>query len=253
LLNNKIIKKDNNHWFNQSIGLISQVIIEELKKIERLKMDYIPDFVKILKGIKIQKTGEVFVNSVNITSKIEMLKDLRQNKIGNCKKCSLHQKRTNIVFGVGNPQAKLVFVGEAPGEYEDISGEPFVGRSGKLLTKMIQAMGFKRSDVYICNVIKCRPPTNRDPQIKEIFACELFLKDQLAIIQPKVLVALGRCACQSLLKTTKSISEIRGVWGTYEKILLMPTFHPSYLLRNSSRKKEVWKDLQEVMKKLKLF
>jgi DNA polymerase len=165
-------------------------------------------------------------------------------------RCSLCHTGSNIVFGEGNPQADLVFVGEAPGAEEDKQGLPFVGRSGQLLTKMIEAMGLSRSQVYICNVIKCRPPGNRNPTPEEVEACEPFLKKQLALIKPKVIVALGRYACQSLLKQEIKMSEIRGEWTKYEGIDLMPTFHPAYLLRSPGHKKEAWADLQKVMARL---
>ena len=244
----KNMKKNNQYWFNNSIAIISQTIIEELKKNKELKTDYISLSIKKLKNDKDEKLKKILTNSLNIINKLNMLKNLQENKINNCKLCNLYKSRLNIVFGSGNPEAKLVFIGEAPGIDEDICGKPFVGRSGNLLTKMIEAMEFKRSDVYICNVVKCRPPNNRNPEIHEIATCEVFLKDQLRIIQPKVLVALGSYAYKSLIKTSKSISEARGIWVNYNKILLMPTFHPAYLLRNNNKKKYVWKDLQNVMK-----
>ncbi|MEI6806327.1 MAG: uracil-DNA glycosylase [Myxococcaceae bacterium] len=178
------------------------------------------------------------------------LESLRTQQIGDCKRCKLCQTRNQIVFGSGNPYADLVFVGEAPGADEDEQGLPFVGRAGQLLTKMIEAMALSRDKVYICNVIKCRPPDNRNPEKDEIDSCEPFLKKQLALIKPKVIVALGRYACQSLLKVEGSLSEIRGQWKKYEGIDLMPTFHPAYLLRSPSKKKEAWEDLQKVMTKL---
>lgn len=167
-----------------------------------------------------------------------------------CTKCKLCQHRTNMVFGVGDPYARLVFVGEGPGADEDAQGEPFVGRAGQLLTKMILAMGLKREQCYICNVVKCRPPQNRDPETDEILACEPFLKQQLNLIKPKVIVGLGRYACQTLLGTETQMSKLRGAWQSYEGIDFMPTFHPAYLLRNPPAKKFVWEDLQEVMKRL---
>ncbi len=149
---------------------------------------------------------------------------------------------------MGNPHAELVFVGEGPGADEDLQGEPFVGRAGQLLTKMIEAMGFARSDVYIANVVKCRPPGNRDPEPDEIEACEPFLKAQIAAIRPRVVVALGRFAVQTLLRDATPISRQRGRWREYEGVKLMPTFHPAYLLRNPAEKKPAWDDLQLVMK-----
>lgn len=167
-----------------------------------------------------------------------------------CKACKLCEHRTQVVFGCGDPKARLVFVGEGPGADEDAQGEPFVGRAGQLLTKMIIAMGLSRSEVYICNVVKCRPPANRDPEVDEIAACEPFLKQQLALIRPEIIIGLGRYACQTLLQTQIPMSKIRGEWHQYEGIKFMPTFHPAYLLRNPPAKKFVWEDLQKVMQEL---
>jgi DNA polymerase len=158
--------------------------------------------------------------------------------------------RTNIVFGVGAPQAKLMFVGEGPGRDEDLQGEPFVGAAGQLLNKMIAAMGLLRSDVYIANVVKCRPPNNRDPEPDEVAACEPFLKQQIAAVRPKVIVALGRHAAQTLLRDSTPITRMRGKWREYERTPLMPTYHPAYLLRNPAEKRPVWQDLQTVMSRL---
>jgi DNA polymerase len=168
--------------------------------------------------------------------------------VGACTRCKLHAGRTTLVFGVGNPSAELVFVGEGPGAEEDRQGEPFVGRAGQLLTRMIEAMGFRREEVYIANVVKCRPPDNRDPEPEEIDACEPFLKAQISAIRPRVIVALGRFAVQTLLRDTTPISRQRGRWREYEGVRLMPTFHPAYLLRNPDEKKKAWEDLQLVMK-----
>jgi uracil-DNA glycosylase len=167
--------------------------------------------------------------------------------LGDCKRCKLCSGRKNIVFGVGNPKARLVFVGEGPGADEDTQGIPFVGAAGQLLTKMIQAMGFSRDEVYICNVVKCRPPGNRNPEPDEIEACQPFLEAQLRAIQPEVIVALGKFATQTLLKTQTPITRLRGQWREYLGITLMPTFHPAYLLRNPAEKKAAWADLQAVM------
>lgn len=169
-----------------------------------------------------------------------------------CQRCPLREQRTQVIFGVGTPEAELVFVGEAPGRDEDIQGEPFVGRAGQLLTRMIEAMGLTRDQVYICNVIKCRPPENRNPRPEEVACCEPFLLQQIEIIQPKVIVALGKFAVQTLLRDTTPITRLRGRWHDYYGIPLMPTFHPSYLLRNPSAKWPVWEDLKEVLKKLGL-
>jgi len=168
--------------------------------------------------------------------------------VGECSRCKLSGGRTKLVFGTGNPSAELMFVGEGPGADEDAQGEPFVGKAGQLLTKMIEAMGFRREEVYIANVVKCRPPGNRDPEPDEIEACEPFLKAQIAAVRPKVIVALGRFAVQTLLRDGTPITRQRGRWRTYEGVKLMPTFHPAYLLRNPPEKKKAWEDLQLVMK-----
>ncbi|MFT3835559.1 MAG: uracil-DNA glycosylase [Myxococcaceae bacterium] len=172
-----------------------------------------------------------------------------RTELGDCKRCKLCNGRTQIVFGSGNPKAELVFVGEGPGADEDAQGIPFVGKAGQLLTKMIEAMKFRRDDVYICNVVKCRPPNNRNPEPDEILACEPFLKAQLKAIQPKVIVCLGKFATQTLLRDTSAISRMRGQWREYEGIPLMPTYHPAYLLRTPEDKKLAWADLQQVMKR----
>lgn len=176
---------------------------------------------------------------------------LTREELGDCQRCKLAKGRTNIVFGVGNPEAHLVFVGEAPGADEDAQGEPFVGKAGQLLNKMIEAMGYRREDVYICNVVKCRPPGNRNPEPDEIEACEPFLKKQLAALRPRVIVTLGKFAAQCLLRDDTPISRLRGNFRTYEGVQLMPTFHPAYLLRDPSKKKETWEDLKTVMAALK--
>jgi len=174
-----------------------------------------------------------------------------REELGDCRRCRLAGGRQNIVFGVGNPEAHLVFVGEAPGADEDQQGEPFVGKAGQLLSKMIEAMGYRREDVYICNVIKCRPPGNRNPEPDEVAACEPFLKKQLAALRPRVIVTLGKFAAQCLLRDDTPISRLRGNFRTYEGITLMPTFHPAYLLRDPSKKKEAWTDLKSVNAALK--
>jgi len=175
-----------------------------------------------------------------------------REEIGECTRCKLHKGRTNLVFGVGNPKARLMFVGEAPGEDEDKKGEPFVGKAGQLLTRMIEAMGLRREDVYICNTVKCRPPNNRNPEPDELASCEPFLKGQLAAVQPEAIVTLGKFAAQALLRDETPISRLRGTWREYEGIPVMPTFHPAYLLRSPQEKGKVWDDLQKVMKKLGL-
>jgi DNA polymerase len=179
------------------------------------------------------------------------LESVRQG-LGECTLCKLHKGRHTIVFGVGNPKARLMFVGEAPGEDEDLQGEPFVGKAGQLLTKMIEAMGLRREDVYICNTVKCRPPNNRNPEPDELAACEPFLKGQLAAVKPEVIVTLGKFAAQALLREQTPITRLRGQWREYEGIPVMPTFHPAYLLRSPQEKSKVWEDLQRVMAKLGL-
>jgi uracil-DNA glycosylase family 4 len=179
------------------------------------------------------------------------LQTIRED-IGDCIRCKLHKGRTKIVFGDGNPKAKLLFIGEGPGRDEDLQGLPFVGRAGKLLTQMIEAMGLRRSDVYICNVVKCRPPENRAPERDEVAACSPFLFRQIDLVAPKVIVCLGSIAAQTILETTRGISQFRGQWLEFRGRKLMATYHPAYLLRNPAAKSEVWKDLQKVMAELGL-
>jgi DNA polymerase len=179
-------------------------------------------------------------------SQPEALQAVRED-LGDCTRCKLHTLgRRQIVFGVGNPNADLMFVGEAPGADEDIQGEPFVGRAGQLLTKIIEAIELKREDVYIANVIKCRPPGNRNPEPDEVEQCEPFLFRQIDIIKPRVVVALGKFAAQCLLRTTDPITRIRGREFTYRDAILIPTYHPAYLLRTPSAKREVWEDMKRV-------
>ncbi|MGO9452628.1 MAG: uracil-DNA glycosylase [Candidatus Binataceae bacterium] len=181
------------------------------------------------------------------TSSLEQLSEF----IGDCRRCKLWPMRTNLVFGVGNPNAELMFVGEAPGADEDARGEPFVGRAGQLLTDIIErGMGMPRSEVYICNVIKCRPPGNRNPEPDEVSSCEPFLWRQLELVKPRVIVGLGTFAVQALLKVKTPISRMRGIWHELRGIKMMPTFHPAYLLRSPSEKRVVWQDIQLVLKEL---
>jgi uracil-DNA glycosylase family 4 len=173
--------------------------------------------------------------------------ELIRADIGDCKRCRLCEERNKIVFGSGSAKADLVFVGEGPGRDEDMQGLPFVGRAGKLLTQMIEAMGLTRDNVYIANVVKCRPPNNRPPEKDEVATCIPFLLRQLEVIHPKVIVCLGSTAAQNLLGTIKSISHFRGQWFDFRGMQLMATYHPAYLLRNPAAKGDVWKDLQKVM------
>ena len=184
-------------------------------------------------------------------TKTMTLEEIRE-EIGDCTRCPLHEGRTNLVFGDGNPKAKLVFVGEGPGRDEDMQGKPFVGRSGQLLTRMIEAMGLKREEVYICNVVKCRPPNNRTPEPDEMSTCEQFLFKQIRSIQPEVIVCLGATAAKSILKTKNSLTSLRGKFHIYSGSKLMVTYHPAALLRNPHFKKPAWEDMQSVMKELGL-
>jgi len=187
-----------------------------------------------------------------VASGATTLEELRAG-IGDCRRCKLSGGRTQVVFGVGNPRARLVFVGEGPGRDEDLRGEPFVGRAGALLTDIIEkGMKLRRSDVYICNVVKCRPPDNRNPEPDEVAACSPFLERQIALVEPEVIVALGKFAAQTLLTTSTPITKLRGRWHEYLGVPLMPTFHPAYLLRNPGDKRLVWEDIQQVMARLGL-
>ncbi|WP_437481774.1 uracil-DNA glycosylase family protein [Sorangium sp. So ce1014] len=176
---------------------------------------------------------------------------LLAEEVRTCQKCPLHEGRTHAVFSRGSPLSEIVFVGEGPGAEEDLQGEPFVGPAGQLLDKMIAAMGYPRDGVYICNIVKCRPPQNRKPEPAEMATCSPYLASQLALIKPKVIVALGATAVQGLIGTTEGITKLRGTWKLYKgTIPIMPTFHPAYLLRQPSAKREVWSDLKEVMRHL---
>jgi DNA polymerase len=175
-----------------------------------------------------------------------------RSSLGDCTSCRLNITRRSIVFGEGNPEADIMFIGEAPGAVEDETGRPFIGPAGGLLTNIITAMDLKREDVYIANIIKCRPPENRDPLPDEVGACIGYLESQIMSIQPKVIVALGRIAAHTLLDSTTPISRLRGTFQSYRGIKTMPTFHPSYLLQNPSKKREVWEDIKKVMEYLEL-
>ena len=179
----------------------------------------------------------------------DLLSELEQ-VVSACVKCRLAKSRTQVVYGVGSPNADLMFIGEAPGRDEDIQGKPFVGRAGQLLTDIIKAMKLTRDDVYIANVIKCRPPENRNPEQDELDACRPHIRRQIEIIQPKVIVTLGRFALQSLLEKGYAVSSVRGQWLDYNGIRVMPTYHPAYLLRTPAAKKDVWADMKKVMSAL---
>ncbi len=186
----------------------------------------------------------------------DSLEDLRA-LIGDCRRCKLWKGRSNLVFGEGSPKARLVFVGEGPGHEEDLEGRPFVGEAGKMLTRIIEnAMGLKREDVYICNVVKCRPPNNRDPERDEINSCIPFLKEQIRMIKPEVICVLGRIACNELIGRDLKITQVRGKWHAYMDIPVMPTYHPAYILRNPKRERQlkgqVWDDIRAIMARLGL-
>lgn len=193
-------------------------------------------------------SGSQFTGSVDGSDFLGILKD---EKIGACTRCALHRTRTNLVFGEGNPNADIMFVGEGPGADEDEQGRPFVGKAGQLLTKIIEGgMGLKRDQVYIANVVKCRPPGNRDPEPDEVDSCMGFLLQQIEIIDPKVVFALGRYAAHTLLDVKTPITRLRGELRDWQGRKLMPTYHPSYLLRNPSSKRDVWQDIKTVMSHL---
>lgn len=194
--------------------------------------------------------GDLFLDR-SPAQNAKSLEELRA-EIGDCRLCKLCSGRTHVVFGVGNPNARLMFVGEGPGRDEDLQGEPFVGRAGQLLTDIItKGMGLMREDVYIANVVKCRPPDNRNPEPDEVAACEPFLKRQIDLVRPEIIVALGKFAVQTLLQNKAPISRLRGNWHRYHGIKLMPTFHPAYLLRNPADKRLVWQDIQKVIQELR--
>jgi uracil-DNA glycosylase len=204
-----------------------------------------PVVVSVTSSLPIVQDSSLFDSFQRVEG--DSLERIREDIGPNCTRCKLHKGRTKIVFGVGNPKAELMFVGEGPGRDEDLKGEPFVGRAGKLLTQMIEAMSLAREDVYIANVVKCRPPENRLPEKDEIATCSPFLLRQIDVIKPKVICCLGSCSSQTLLQTTQGISKFRGEWFDFRGAKLMGTYHPAYLLRNPAAKGEVWKDLQKVM------
>jgi DNA polymerase len=211
-----------------------------LEYYQALGFDSLPISTKTLKNAGVVSAGD----------KAERLREVRE-EIGDCQRCKLSQGRKNIVFGVGNSEARLMFIGEAPGKDEDIQGEPFVGEAGMLLTRLIEKMGFKREDVYIANIIKCRPPLNRDPEEDEIGTCRSFLDKQIEIIAPEFIITLGRIALMTLMNNNKiRITAARGNFFEYKGIPVMPTFHPAYLLRNPKDKWLTWSDVQKVLERM---
>lgn len=192
------------------------------------------------------QTQQCFETDADLQGALDTIRE----ELGDCKRCGLAASRSKVVYGVGNPNARLILVGEAPGPEENLKGEPFVGEAGQLLDRILLAMGLQREDVYLCNVLKCPPPNDRDPQPEEVAACEAFLTRQIAAIRPQVIIGLGAFAVQSLLKSKESISRLRGEWQSYQGIPLMPTYHPAYLLRNPEGKRDVWEDMKEVLRRL---
>ena len=218
------------------------------------------EWVRYLKDIGVRElsvsavapaSNEVEAPSAGPADPVNRLQQIR-TRLGDCTRCKLHENRTNIVFGVGNARARLLFVGEGPGADEDIQGEPFVGRAGKKLDEMIVAIGLERKDVYIANVVKCRPPDNRAPEADEVATCSPFLFEQIAAIRPKVIVALGSPSAKLLLNTKVGITRLRGIWHSYGGIPVMPTFHPAYLLRayTPENRRKVWEDLKAARARL---
>jgi uracil-DNA glycosylase len=197
---------------------------------------------------QIAARGSQEIETRQVTGEPELITLAREASV--CTKCRLAGTRTQVVWGVGNPDADLMFIGEAPGRDEDLKGEPFVGRAGQLLTDIIKAMKLTRGDVYIANVIKCRPPENRNPEPDELDACRPYIRRQVELIKPKVIVTLGKFALQSLTGRAHAVSAARGVWSDYNGVRVMPTYHPAYLLRTPSAKKDVWNDMKKVMTEL---
>ena len=197
------------------------------------------------KGVALSEDSAKTLELWNNGSEVETL-EMIQEDLGDCHRCKLHKGRRHVVFGAGNPRARLVLVGEGPGYEEDVQGLPFVGQAGQLLTKILHAIHLTREEVFICNIIKCRPPGNRNPEPDEIAACIPFLQRQIRAIKPKVICALGAFAAQTLLETDTPISRLRGDFHTYEDIPLLPTYHPAFLLRNPAKKRDVWEDMQKL-------
>jgi len=231
---------------------MSEQLINEIRKTlasARSQFEYLSDL-----GIERQSVALPGANrnqqSPETNRELEETLDSIREELGDCQRCGLTASRSKMVYGAGHPDARLVLVGEAPGHEEDLEAEPFVGEAGQLLDRILQAMGMQREDVYLCHVLKCRPPNNRDPLPEEVATCEAFLIRQIAAIRPQVIIGLGGSAVQSLLKSKEPISRLRGKWQQYHGIPLMPTYHPAYLLRNPEGKRDVWEDMKEVMRVL---
>ena len=227
------------HAFNNSFTRLLTEITEDFK-----------GYLQYMKGlgytgVALSENSLGILDNRHTETKPETLEMIRGD-LGTCRKCRLHKGRKHIVFGAGNPHAKLVFVGEAPGYEEDLKGKPFVGKAGQLLTRILQAIELTREDVYICNIIKCHPPGNRNPEPDEIAACIPYLRRQLKAIRPGLICALGSFAAQTLLETDTPISKLRSRFHLYESTPLLPTYHPAYLLRNPGKKRDVWEDMQKL-------
>lgn len=218
---------------------VVSALVEVLRYYERLGFELFPF-----------KINTIVLAKDTAIEKAKSLIALRQ-QLGECRRCPLHQGRSKIVFGEGNPDARLMFIGEGPGQEEDLQGRPFVGRAGEVLTSLIKNLGLKREDVYIANVVKCRPPMNRAPKPEETKACLPFLKRQIEIISPSVIVTLGDVATKALLGTKAGITAVRGQVFEYEGAKVVPTFHPAYLLRNKAMKHLTWKDVNKAMQLIK--
>jgi len=213
-------------------------------------IDHLKSYLEYLKGMGIVSlpASEMISNKMFREEKLT-LKELRK-ELGDCKRCKLHRTRRTIVFGEGNEKATLMFIGEGPGYDEDVQGKPFVGRAGQLLTKIIESVNLSREEVYITNIIKCRPPQNRNPESDEIQSCHPFLMKQISVIQPKIICALGTFSAQTLLKTDTKITALRGKVYDLEGIKVIPTYHPAFLLRNPEKKREVWEDMKKIVELL---
>ena len=214
----------------------------------RSQLEYLSDLG--VENLRTAASNADLPQDIDTSASLGETLDAIRADLGDCQRCGLGASRHKLVYGVGNPNARLVLVGEAPGREEDQQGEPFVGEAGRLLDRILQAMGMRRDDVYICNVLKCRPPDNRDPQPDEVATCEAFLIRQIAAIKPQVIIGLGRFAVHSLLKSKVPISRIRGEWQSFHGTPLMPTYHPAYLLRNPEGKRDVWEDMKAVLRRL---
>jgi DNA polymerase len=203
-------------------------------------------YLKYLKGMGISSLPSSGMEPEKPTPSQGLTLEGVRNELGDCKRCKLHRTRRTIVFGEGNDKATLMFIGEGPGYDEDVQGRPFVGKAGQLLTKIIQSINLQREEVYIANIIKCRPPQNRNPEPDEIQSCNPFLQKQIQVIQPKIICALGTFSAQTLLKTETKITALRGKFHNLEGIKVIPTYHPAFLLRNPDKKREVWEDMKKI-------